>query len=92
MAEIELSALSKQCLDRRIPDIDKLKEEINIWQQKINAIRATIRWKFNKDNARTKLKRHYLDIVISYYYYKAMRWIFDDVILWLRIWLYVWPL
>lgn len=59
MAEIELSALSKQCLDRRIPDINKLRDEINIWQQERNAIRATVRWKFSKDNARAKLKRHY---------------------------------
>jgi len=59
MAEIELSSLSKQCLDRRIPDIDKLRDEINIWQHERNSIRATVRWKFSKDNARTKLKRHY---------------------------------
>ncbi|ABK14755.1 transposase [Methanothrix thermoacetophila PT] len=59
MAEIELSALSKQCLDRRIPDINKLRDEINIWQQERNAIRATVQWKFSKDNARAKLKRHY---------------------------------
>jgi len=59
MAEIELSALSKQCLDRRIPDINKLRDEISIWQQERNAIRATVRWKFSKDNARAKLKRHY---------------------------------
>lgn len=59
MAEIELSALSKQCLDRRIPDINKLRDEINIWQRERNAIRATVRWKFSKDNARAKLKRHY---------------------------------
>lgn len=59
MAEIELSALSKQCLDRRIPDINKLRDEINIWQRERNAIRATVCWKFSKDNARAKLKRHY---------------------------------
>ncbi|MDH7596432.1 MAG: IS630 family transposase, partial [Methanothrix sp.] len=42
-----------------IPDINKLRDEINIWQQERNAIRATVQWKFSKDNARAKLKRHY---------------------------------
>lgn len=59
MAEIELSALSKQCLDRRIGDINELSKEIDAWQQERNSIKATVRWKFNKNDAREKLKRHY---------------------------------
>ena len=62
MAEIELSALSRQCLDRRIGDIEKLSEEISAWERERNAIGATVRWRFNKDNARVKLQRHYFNL------------------------------
>jgi len=62
MAEIELSALSKQCLDRRIGDINELSKEINAWQRERNDSKATVRWKFNKSDAREKLKRHYLKL------------------------------
>lgn len=58
MAEIELSALSKQCLDRRIADMKRLIDEVSAWEQERNAIGATVRWRFNKDNARVKLQRH----------------------------------
>jgi hypothetical protein len=59
MAEIELSALSKQCLDRRIGTLAKLADEVSALEVARNAIRATVRWKFNKENARWKLKIHY---------------------------------
>jgi len=59
MAEIELSALSKQCLDRRIADMEILASEINAWEYERNSVKATVRWKFNKCNARVKLQRHY---------------------------------
>jgi hypothetical protein len=62
MAEIELSALSKQCLDQRIPDIGRLIDEVSAWERDRNAIKATVRWKFNKENARVKLQRHYLNL------------------------------
>lgn len=62
MAEIELSALSKQCLDRRIPDMKKLVDEVSAWERERNEIRATVRWRFRKDNARVKLQRHYLNL------------------------------
>jgi hypothetical protein len=62
MAEIELSALSKQCLDRRIADMKSLIDEVCAWEQERNAIGATVRWKFNKDNARAKLRRHYFNL------------------------------
>jgi hypothetical protein len=63
MAEIELSALSKQCLDRRIADMKRLIDEVSAWEQERNAIRATVRWRFNKDNARVKLQRHYSNLL-----------------------------
>jgi len=62
MAEIELSALSKQCLDRRIGNMQKLAAEVGNWERERNAIGATVRWKFNKDNARVKLQRHYSNL------------------------------
>ena len=62
MAEIELSALSKQCLDRRIAEMKRLIDEVGAWEQERNAIRATVRWRFNKDNARVKLQRHYSNL------------------------------
>jgi hypothetical protein len=62
MAEIELSALSKQCLDRRIAEIKRLIDEVSAWEQERNAIRATVRWRFSKDNARVKLQRHYSNL------------------------------
>jgi hypothetical protein len=59
MAEIELSALSKQCLDRRIADMKKLSDEVGSWERDRNEIGVTVRWRFNKDKARVKLQRHY---------------------------------
>ena len=62
MAEIELSALSKQCLDRRIGDIDTLTKEASAWAQERNAKKTTVKWKFTKNDARSKLKRHYINL------------------------------
>lgn len=62
MAEIEFAALSKQCLDRRIPDMDTLEKEVMAWTQKRNSERKTVNWKFAKKDARLKLERHYSDV------------------------------
>ena len=62
MAEIELSALSKQCLDRRIAEMGTLATEVNSWTKRRNDLKASIRWNFTKNNAREKLKRFYLTI------------------------------
>jgi hypothetical protein len=59
MAEIELSILQRQCLDRRLPDELTLKQEIASWEKRRNEQIATIDWRFSLDNARTKLKRLY---------------------------------
>jgi DDE superfamily endonuclease len=59
MAEIELSILSRQCLDRRIPDQETLKEEIAVWQEKRNAIARPMEWRFTNEDARVKLKKLY---------------------------------
>lgn len=62
MAEIELSVLARQCLDRRIPDKDKLKAEVEAWQHSRNAQAQTIDWRFTTQDARIKLKRLYPSI------------------------------
>ena len=59
MVEIELSALSKQCLDRRIGDIGTLEREVLTWTAERNAQQATIQWQFTKDLARDKFERFY---------------------------------
>jgi DDE superfamily endonuclease len=59
IAEIELSVLSRQCLDRRIGEAGMLRREIRAWQQKCNAATKTIDWQFTTAEARIKLKRLY---------------------------------
>jgi DDE superfamily endonuclease len=59
MAEIELSVLQQQCLDRRIPDADTLTREIAAWEHQRNAEQATIDWRFSVSDARQKLERLY---------------------------------
>ena len=59
MAEIELSVLQGQCLDRRIPDQETLVKEIAAWEKKRNEQQATIDWRFSVENAREKMKRLY---------------------------------
>ena len=59
IAEIELSALSRQCLDRRISDLDTLNTELTAWQQAINAEQRKVRWQFTTDDARVKLRHLY---------------------------------
>ena len=62
MAEIEISALSKQCLDRRIGNMAKLAKEIAAWEKDRNETKAKVRWQFNKIKARERLHRHYICI------------------------------
>jgi hypothetical protein len=59
MAECELSVLARQCLDRRIPDIEALKREVAAWEQQRNAAAAKADWQFTAADARVKLKRLY---------------------------------
>jgi hypothetical protein len=59
IAEIELSALNRQCLDRRISDINLMKTEVAAWESDRNHRAAPIDWRFTTENARIKLKRLY---------------------------------
>ncbi len=60
MVEIEISALSRQCLDRRIGDIEFLDREVSAWERERNKNKVTVHWEFSKEKAREKLQRHYL--------------------------------
>lgn len=59
IAEIELGVLSKQCLDRRIPDLKTLKHEVARWEAQRNKIAAKVDWQFTEEDARIRLKRLY---------------------------------
>jgi transposase len=60
MAEIELSVLSRQCLDnRRVPDFESLQTEVGAWQQRREETATKIEWRFRTEDARIKLKRLY---------------------------------
>lgn len=59
MAEIELSILGKQCLNRRISDQAKLMKEVAAWEKKRNEILTPMEWRFTSEGARIKLKKLY---------------------------------
>lgn len=59
MAEIELSALKGQCLNRRIPDMPSMQTEVANWQLNRNNRNSKICWQFTTAEARVKLKRLY---------------------------------
>lgn len=59
MAEIELSALTRQCLGRRIPDKDTLIREVKAWEDQRNSEVIKVHWQFSTADARTKLKSLY---------------------------------
>lgn len=55
MAEIEFSAMDRQCLDRRIPDTDTVREEVAAWVTRRNASGTPAQWRFTTEDARIKL-------------------------------------
>jgi transposase len=59
MAEIEIGVLTKQCLDRRIPDIETLRQEVAAWEEPRNDKGATVSWLFSLEKARKKFGRAY---------------------------------
>jgi hypothetical protein len=59
IAEIELSALGRQGLDRRLPDQATLQTEVTAWTARRNAAAVTVDWQFTNEDARTKLKHLY---------------------------------
>jgi len=59
IAEIELNVLNKQCLNRRISDIEKVRSEVLAWQAHRNNRESRVNWQFTTQNARIKLARLY---------------------------------
>jgi DDE superfamily endonuclease len=62
VAELELSVLSRQCLNRRLPDRATVEREIACWEQQRNAATATVDWRFTTADARIKLRKLYPSI------------------------------
>jgi len=62
MAEIELHVLNGQCLNRHIATVEKIKAQVDAWQNHRNNKNAKINWQFTNDKARIKLKRLYPSI------------------------------
>jgi hypothetical protein len=59
IAEIELSAPTRQCLDRRIGDLDALNGELAAWQDAVNTAQRQVNWQFTTSDARTRLRHLY---------------------------------
>ena len=59
MAECEFSVLARQCLDRRIPDMQTLAKEVEAWQTGRNENTKPADWRFTTEDARIKLKHLY---------------------------------
>jgi hypothetical protein len=59
VAEMELSVLARQCLDRRIPDVETLRREVAAWVAARNAAVVKVEWQFTTTDARVKLKKLY---------------------------------
>ncbi len=63
MAELELSAISRQCLARRIPDIETLSSELESIVKERNKLEIKVKWQFSIESAREKLNRHYENVI-----------------------------
>lgn len=63
IAECEFSVLSRQCLSRRLPDIETVNEQIQSWSSQRNQLNQPLDWQFTTADARIKLKRLYPNIL-----------------------------
>jgi len=59
IAEIELSVVTKQCLNSRIPSIDALNNELSAWERRRNESKKQVNWHFSTEDAKGKLKHLY---------------------------------
>jgi len=64
MAEIELSVLARQCLNRRMADQATLEQQAAAWEHDRNTAQVTITWQFTTEDARIKLKRLYPELKV----------------------------
>ena len=62
MVEIELSVLVRQCLKRRLPDMETLEREARGWYEERNRLGASVDWRFTTEDARIKLRKLYPSI------------------------------
>lgn len=62
IAEIELNIMTRQCLSRRIPDIETLRKELAAWEVERNKNQAKVNWQFTTENARIKLSSLYPEL------------------------------
>jgi hypothetical protein len=62
MAEIELGILGRQCLSRRIDNVEGLRREVMAWNRTRNAAGTKVNWQFTTADARIKLRRLYPSI------------------------------
>ena len=65
IAEIELNVMTRQCLKRRIPDINTLYSELTAWESTRNKVKGTVDWQFTTADVRINLKSLYPKIVLS---------------------------
>ena len=62
MIEIEFSALARLCLNRRIPTLDQLEQEVSALISERRSRKVKINWQFSIQSARTKLNSHYVKV------------------------------
>lgn len=62
IAESELSVFTRQCLDRRMPDVETLRSEAEAWGARRNSRQRKVDWHFTTQDARIKLKRLYPEL------------------------------
>lgn len=62
MAEIEIGVMTRQCLNRRIPNQETLRTELKAWQEQRNQKSVRVNWRFTTEDARIKLKSLYPSI------------------------------
>lgn len=62
MAEIELHSLSRQCLNRRIDNIETMKREVELWTINLNNAKYTANWQCMTEDARIKLNQLYMTL------------------------------
>ena len=63
MAEIEIGIMSRQALEKPLPDMENIKKQVRTWTQKRNAAGSKVNWQFTTQDARIKLKRFYPTIL-----------------------------
>jgi hypothetical protein len=59
MVEVEISVLVRQCLGRRLPEIEKLEREAKAWCKERNRVGVSVDWSFRKEDVRIKLRSLY---------------------------------